>query len=111
MAIRLQPASPVTKPRRGPRKRPAAIKIHSSVFTRYVGTLKIPPAEQYQLSLGFFGTDRPEKGFCVEFSPDPNPVDSVVTELFSIGSPTRYELFLCLANFSDRAVTAEVWQM
>jgi len=93
------------------RTRSGAIKSQSSIFTKYIGNLRVSPAEQLQLSLGVFGIDRPEKGFSISLSPDPNPSESVVTEILSVGSATRHELFLCLANFSDKLVTAEVWAM
>ena len=93
------------------RARSGQIKSQSSVFTKYIGSLKVRPAEELQLSLGVFGADRPEKGFSISLAPDPNPSESVVTQILSIGSATRHELFLCLANFSDKPVTAEVWAM
>lgn len=95
----------------GSRTRAAHVKSQSSIFTRFIGKMKVGPTEQLQLSLGVFGVDRPEKGFSVALHPDPNPPESIVTEILSIGSATRYELFLSVANFSDKAITAEVWGM
>jgi len=93
------------------RVRPDHLTSQSSIFTRYIGKLKVGPREQLQISLGVFGADRPEKGFSVSIDPDPTPYDSVVSEVLSIGSARRYELFLSVANFSDKLITAEIWAM
>jgi hypothetical protein len=93
------------------RGHPVTAKNQSTVFTKYIGKLKVGPSEQARLSLGFFGENRPEKGFSIAISPDPAPLDSVITEMLSIGSPTRYELFLTIANYGTKAVNTEVWRM
>jgi hypothetical protein len=89
----------------------ALVSSQSSVFTKYIGKLKVGRAEQLQMSLGVFGADRPAKGFSVEVSPDPQPEESVVTEVIAVGSPARHELFLSIANFGDKPITAEVWRI
>jgi hypothetical protein len=89
----------------------ALISSQSTVFTKYIGKLRVGRAEQLQMSLGVFGDDRPAKGFSVEVSPDPTPEESVVTEIIAMGSPSRYELFLTVANFGDKPITAEVWRI
>lgn len=83
----------------------------STVFTKFVGRLRVAPQQQARLSLGVYGTGRHEKGFSVELKPTPDPDESVVTQVFSIGSSERHELVLNIANYGDRTVTADVWQM
>ena len=89
----------------------ALITSQSSVFTKYIGKLRVGAAEQLRMSLGVFGADKPAKGFSVEVSPDPDPDESVVTEILATGSPARYELFLTIANFGGKPITAEVWRI
>lgn len=111
MPSKLQAVHSIRRSAKELRVRPVTTSRQSTVFTKYIGKLKVGPAEQGRLSLGVFGTDRPEKGFSIELRPDPSPAESIVTEMFSIGSPARYELFLMVANYGNRAVTAEVWRM
>jgi len=83
----------------------------STVFTKFVGRLRVAPQQQARLSLGVYGTGRREKGFSVELKPASKSDDSVDTQILSVGSDQRHELVLDVANHGNRTVTADVWQM
>lgn len=83
---------------------------HDSVFTKYVGSLTIEPGQQSKMSLGCFGP-KPAKGFSIEFNPESESSESVVTQITAIGSASHYELILHVANYGYRLIEAEVWQI
>jgi hypothetical protein len=91
--------------------RPTVAHNESSVFTKYIGALKITPSQQQRMSLGVYGADRPAKGFMVEFNPDPKSLDSIETEVTTVGAANRYEMFLTVVNSGPKPVAAEVWRM
>jgi hypothetical protein len=99
------------RPIRKSRAHPALTRSQSSVFTKYIGTLKVGRAEQLRMSLGVFGADRPAKGFSIEINPDPEPAETITTEVLAVGSATRHELFLEVANFGNKPITIEVWRI
>jgi hypothetical protein len=76
-----------------------------------VEKLNVKPGEQRRVALGSFTKDDPAKGFSIDLSPDPTPVDSIVTEVSSLGTPRRYRLVLHIANYGNKTVSAEVWRL
>jgi hypothetical protein len=90
---------------------PYLVNARSSIFTKYVGKLEVKSRQQSRLSLGIFSDDDPAKGFSIEFSPEPESLESVVTQITTIGSPKHHELILQVANYGDKSVRGKVWQM
>jgi hypothetical protein len=87
------------------------IKDDSVHDTEPTNEIKVRPQEQQRISLGSFTATKPPKGFSVGFAPNPDPAGSVVTEITSLGSDSKYELVLHLANYGNKTVTAKVWQL
>jgi hypothetical protein len=77
----------------------------------FIQSLKIKPGDQNKVPLGSFTDDNPPKGFLVEIDPDPMPANSVVTEVVSLGSHHRYTLYMQIANYSAKALNAEIWRL
>ncbi|HSX31411.1 MAG TPA: hypothetical protein VLE99_05845 [Candidatus Saccharimonadales bacterium] len=95
----------------GKRVRHVSTTERSQVFTRFVGKLDLLPQQQSRLSLGMFSSDRPAKGFSIGLSPEPDYEDSLVTQVLSIGGEKRHELILQIANYGNRKISAEIWQI
>jgi hypothetical protein len=109
MLTKLGTTQEIEKSKSDFRTRPTHTENKSSIFTRYIGKVKICPTEQLQVSLGIFGAERPEKGFSIALRPSPNPKTSITTEILSVGSSARHELFLVFENYGVKTVTAEIW--
>lgn len=108
MSSKSSTAQPISRSK----SRPFVVQpTKSTVFTQFVGRLRVAPQQQTHLSLGVYGNYRHEKGFSIELKPTPHPDESVVTQILSVGSDERHELILNITNYGDRAVTADVWQM
>lgn len=73
--------------------------------------LELKPREQRHISLGSFVGDDPPKGFSVEVAPDPDPTDSVRTEVTSLGTPRQYRLVMNISNDGAKTVSAAVWRL
>jgi hypothetical protein len=61
--------------------------------------------------LGTYPEDKPPRGFAIVLTPDPSPAGSVVTEVANMGEAGRHKLVLHIANYGDKAIEAEVWQL
>ncbi len=85
--------------------------VRHSKEANLIERIELKPTEQQRIPLGSFKEDNPPKGFSVEISPDPNPVDSVLTEVVSIGTSKRYKLVMHITNYSIGNVVAEVWRL
>lgn len=83
----------------------------SHVFTTYVGELEVKPQEQPHLVLGVFSSKQPAKGFSIEYKPQPDSTDSVVSQIYKVGDDKHYKLILQIANYGEDTVHAEVWRM
>jgi hypothetical protein len=77
----------------------------------FIERLIIKPTEQKRIPLGSFTEEKTPKGFLVEIDPDPSPLNSVVTNVITLGDSRRYSLHLNIANFSSKSVHAEVWRL
>jgi len=89
-------------------------RVHERVSNgrdSFVGEVKVEPYEQQHTSLGFFTRRSQLKGFAVELKPDPDPENSVVTQVTPLGSAQRYELVLHVANYGNKTITANIWQV
>lgn len=75
-----------------------------------LGEIEVRPKEQPHMSLGNFNNISPPKGFTIHISPDPEP-DDIVTQVTRLGEDDNYELVLHIANYGNKTVSAEVWQM
>ncbi len=73
--------------------------------------IEVQPSEQRHIPLGDFTGRKPPKGFSIELTPDPNPAGSLLTEVTSLGTSSRYKLVLHIANYGTKMVTAEVWRL
>jgi hypothetical protein len=102
-----QEGSPAKPRKQGKRSRLRSQNISSEL----IGKIRVKPHEQPRLSLGSYTTDQPPKGFSIEIHPDPEPKESIVTEITKMGITRRYELILHVANYGNKAVTAKVWQL
>ena len=76
-----------------------------------VKRIELKPAEQQSIPLGSFRGDNPPKGYSVELTPDPDPENSISTEVVSLGTPNQYKLVLHIANYGVSSVTAAVRQL
>jgi len=88
-----------------------ATNRQSTIFTKYIGKLEVKPQQQPKISLGVFGADSPAKGFSVEFSPEPESSESLVTQVAYVGTSKRYELILHITNYGSKTVDAKIWQI
>lgn len=87
------------------------VERQSQIFTKLVGRLDLKPRDQQRISLGHFTAAHPAKGFSIALNPEQESSDAVVTHITPLGMANRYELILHITNYSDTAVSAEVWQM
>lgn len=74
-------------------------------------SVEVKPLDQQRHTLGDYSPDERLKGFSVEFSPDPDPENSVVTQISNTKVGKKYRLHLHVANFGSKAVTAIVHQL
>ncbi|MGH7158376.1 MAG: hypothetical protein ACREGD_04910 [Candidatus Saccharimonadales bacterium] len=79
--------------------------------TQLIECLIVKPGEQARTRLGSFTQENPPKGFSVELNPDPDPPNSVVTKITSMGNSRQYALVLHVANYSNKTIKAEVRQL
>lgn len=77
----------------------------------FIDKLQVKAHEQKRIPLGSFIEETQPKGFLVEIDPDPSPANSVITEITSLGSGSRYTLYLLVSNFSSKAVSADIWRL
>lgn len=75
-----------------------------------IGEMEIRPGIQSHMSLGNFPHHYSPRGFCIKVDPDPEP-DDLVAQTTRLDHKNAYELILHVANYGDRTLTAEVWQM
>ena len=73
--------------------------------------IEVMPEEQQRIPLGSFGGKDEPKGFSIGITPEPDPTDSVVTAVTTLGTASRYEFVLHVANYGGKPVTAKVWQL
>ena len=75
-----------------------------------IGIIEVKEREQSHVSLGDYSASHPPKGFAIRITPDPEP-DAIVTQITRLENDKEYELVLHIANYGDRTVSAEVWQL
>lgn len=75
-----------------------------------LGEIEVKSKEQPHMSLGNFNDANPPKGFAIHISPDPDP-EAIVTQVMRLGEDDDYELVLHIANYGNKTVSAEVWQL
>lgn len=78
---------------------------------KFIGELKLKPYNQSRIPLGRFSVSHPPKGFSVEIAPDPNPTDSVTTQVMNTGDSRQYNLMLHASNNGTSTVTIRVYQL
>jgi|GEM_PF-3526194 len=78
---------------------------------KLLGQFKVKPNEQSRMSLGSFAIYEPLKGFSIEITPNPDPTNSVVTEILNTGTPQLYKLTLFVSNYGTKPVIAKVRQL
>jgi len=74
-------------------------------------TIKIKPQEQSRHLLGEYAQGARLRGFSAEVAPDPDPANSLVTQITNIVMGGKHRLFLQIANYGSKAVTAVVRQL
>lgn len=89
----------------------AKVASKSHIFTKFVGELEVKPQEQPHLVLGVYSSKRPAKGFSIEYTPEPESTDSLVSQIYQVGDDEHYKLILQIANYGTDTVRAEVWRM
>lgn len=75
-----------------------------------IAEIEVKSQEQPHISLGNYTAAHPPKGFAVHVDPDPEP-EAIVTQITSLGTDKEYELVLHIANYGNKTVSAEVWQL
>lgn len=75
-----------------------------------LGEIEVRSKEQPHMSLGNFNDVNPPKGFAIHISPDPDP-EAIVTQITRLGEDDDYELVLHIANYGNKTVSAEVWEL
>lgn len=75
-----------------------------------IGEIEVKSKEQPHISLGNFSSANPPKGFAIHVTPDPEP-EAIVTQVTRLGEDDNYELVLHIANYGNKTVSAEVWQL
>ncbi len=75
-----------------------------------IGEVEVKSKEQPHISLGNFTYTNPPKGFAIHITPDPEP-EAIITQITRLGEDDTYELVLHIANYGDKTVSAEVWQL
>ena len=83
----------------------------SQIFTKFVGRLEVKPQERSSLLLGKFTSNHTPSGFSVQLEPDPDPAESVVTQITKLEEDKHYRLILQITNDSTKTIYAEVWQI
>jgi hypothetical protein len=86
-------------------ERPEVIKD-----TQPIGEIEVKAEEQPHISLGNYNTTHPPKGFAIHISPDSEP-EAIITQITRLDSGEEYELVLHIANYGNKTVSAEVWQL
>jgi len=77
---------------------------------RPIVEIEIQSQEQPHVSLGNFNVTHPPGGFAIHITPEPDP-EVIVTQITSLGTEKEYELVLHIANYGNRTVGVEVWQL
>lgn len=75
-----------------------------------VGEVEIKSCDQVHMSLGNLNKTNTPKGYSVQITPNPES-DTIVTQMTSLGTDEEYELVLHIANYGDKTVSVEVWQV
>lgn len=75
-----------------------------------IGEIEVKAKEQPRMSLGNFSDTNPPKGFAIYITPEPEPGD-IVTQVTQIGGDKHCEMVLHIANYGNKTVCAEVWQL
>lgn len=81
------------------------------VFENFVTNIRLKARETRQVLIGSSTSPTPPKGFAVELKPQKMPESTLVTQITTEGSSTRYDYILDITNCSDRSVSAQVWQI
>jgi hypothetical protein len=92
----------------------AKVKITSGsprLESRPIAEIEVKPNEQPHMSLGSFTDGNLPKGYVIELSPDPEPPESVVTQIMQVGTHENFDLILHIANYGNRTISAEVHQL
>jgi hypothetical protein len=76
-----------------------------------VCTVKVKPNDQQRCPLGEYAPDARLRGFSVELTPDPDPENSVVTQITNNETAKKQRLHLHIANYGSKTVTAIVRQL
>jgi hypothetical protein len=87
---------------------------HTSILlrdSRLIEKVRIKPRGQERVFLGNFENGAQPLGFSVEVTPDPEPTDSVETQVVTIGTAHRYKLIMNIANYGAKAVRATIRQL
>lgn len=85
-------------------------EFRSAGAKRPVGEIEVRSKEQPHMSLGNYRATDPPKGFAIRIDPSPDP-EAIVTQITSLGTKEEYELILHIANYGNRTVSAEIWQL
>jgi hypothetical protein len=70
--------------------------------------LEVKPLQQPRINLGEFTANNPPKGFVIKLTPDPDPPESVVTQIVSLGTDKKYKLILHIANYGSKVLHAKI---
>lgn len=70
--------------------------------------IEVKPKDQVRVMLGNFTQQNHPKGFSVEYSPSPDPENSMVSRVTSLESADHQRLILHIANYGSKPRKAAV---
>lgn len=70
--------------------------------------VEVKPKDQVRVLLGEFTPQNQPRGFSVEYSPSPDPENSMVSRVTSLESADRQKLILHIANYGEKPTKATV---
>lgn len=70
--------------------------------------IEVKPKDQVRVLLGEFTQQNHPKGFSVEYSPSPDPENSMVSRVTSLESAKHQKLILHIANYGSKPIKSFV---
>jgi len=74
-------------------------------------TLEVKPRDQIKHVLGDYPLDAKLRGFSVEYEPEPELADDMVTQITCIRIGKKYRLHIHIANFGNKPIKVIVRQL
>lgn len=84
------------------------ISKQTSSKSKALVEIVVKPKDQVRVLLGEFTQQNHPKGFSVEYSPNPDPENSMVSRVTSLESAKHQKLILHIANYGSKPTKAAV---